>query len=456
MIEERKLVTVIFVDIVGSTALGGSHDAEVVRAALGRAFSAMSETLQAHGGTVEKFIGDAVMAVFGVPRAHDDDADRAVRAAFAIRGRLADLNRRGGLQLEIRIGLDSGEAVAGTGEDAQNLVTGPVVNSAARVQASAVPGEILVGALTRRLTHDGVGYAEPRTIEAKGIGQVEVWPARELLSTVPEQHRGLPGLRARLIGRDRELRQLIDAYAELHERGAAHLVTVFGPPGSGKSRLASEFIAAIGTGHARWGRCLPYGEAITYHAVQLIVRADAGIGPSDSAQAAIQKVRAATRAAFSDGPEDADAVASRVAVISGLARAEDELPDVAPTDLHQELRWGLRRYLERRAVTSPLVLVFEDIHWAEPRLLDVVAHLAELSRAPLLLLCSARPELREVAPTWGSDAANATAIDLSPLSTEDTRDLIAELLVVDALPESLRAEVVSRAEGNPLFVEEFL
>jgi class 3 adenylate cyclase len=456
MAEERKLVTVIFADIVGSTRLGESNDPEVIRATLSRAFGALSEILEEHGGTVEKYIGDAVMAVFGVPHAHDDDAERAVRAAFALRIRLSELNARGGPQLALRIGIDSGEAVAGTGQGGQHLVTGSVVNAAARLQTSAAPGQIRVGSLTRRLTGGAVRYAEVTTIDAKGFGEVESWPAVELMSALPEPQHGIVGLRAPLIGRDRELRQLLDVYGEVAGSESARLVTVVGPPGSGKSRLAAEFLAAIGTDRVRAGRCLPYGRGITYYAIQLIVRADAGIDIGDPLQSAIAKVHTATRRAFSDAPEDADAVARRVAVLAGLARAEDVLPEVAATQLREELSSGLRRYLERRAATSPLVLVFEDIHWAESGLLELIAYLTEWSRAPLLLLCLARPEFRESAPTWGSGLANATTLALSPLTGGETRELITALLAVDALPETLRAEVVDRAEGNPLFVEEFL
>jgi class 3 adenylate cyclase len=454
--EERKLVTVIFADIVGSTELGENYDPEVIRATLGHAFAELSEILRGHGGTVEKFIGDAVMAVFGVPSAHDDDAERAVRAAFALRDRLMALNEPGRPQLDLRIGIDSGEAVAGTGEGGQHLVTGPVVNAAARLQASAAPGEIRVGALTKLLTRSDVRYADVAAIEAKGIGRVEAWPAIALVSALPEVHHGLPGLRAPLIGRDRELRQLLDAYAELQGSDVPRLVTIFGPPGSGKTRLASEFLAAIGTDRVRAGRCLPYGGSITYYAVQLIVRADAGIELSDPLQTAIEKLRSATRSLFPEDPEDAAAVARRVAVLAGLSRAEDELPEIGVGQLPEELRWGLRRYLERRAATSPLVIVVEDVHWAEPGLLEVIAYLVESARAALLILCLARPELRESAPEWGMGSASATSVTLSPLSVEETKQLISALLAVDALPESLRMDVVRRAEGNPLFVEEFL
>jgi len=456
MPEERKLVTVLFADIVGSTEMGLSHDPEVVRASLGRAFESASEVLRAHGGTVEKFIGDAVMAVFGVPAAHDDDPDRAVRAAFAVRDRLTSADDIEGPALRVRIGVNTGEAVAGSGETAQFLVTGPSVNAAARLQQAAAPGEIVVGDLTKRLTAGGVTYGAAREVEAKGIGRIAAWPAESVVGDVPEQHRGLPGLRAPLIGRDHEMRTLMQAHDGVARSGQPHLLTVYGPAGSGKSRLTNEFFDSIGRDRVRAGRCLPYGEGITYYAVQLIVRADAGIGIADPRDVAIEKIQRAAREAFGDDIEDADAAARRVSVLAGIERADEALPEVRPDQLREELAFGLRRYLERRAGSSPLVLVFEDVHWAEPGLLDLIEDLAEWSRAPLLLLCLARPDFRELRPTWGSAAANATAVTLSPLSSDDTRRLIAALLAIDDLPEQVRTDVVTRAEGNPLYVEEFL
>src|SRR5438093_5252733 len=298
MPEERKRVTVLFADIVGSTEMGLNYDPEVVRSALGRAFEFASAVLREHGGTVEKFIGDAVMAVFGVPAAHDDDPDRAVRAAFALRDRIVGADPEGGPALRVRIGVNTGEAVAGSGQSTQFLVTGPAVNAAARLQQAAAPGEIVVGDLTKRLTSSGVVYGPAREVDAKGIGKLAAWPAESVTTGVPEQHRGLPGLRAPLIGRDHELRILVESHAGLARRSQTPLVTIYGPAGSGKSRLTSEFIDAIGRERVRSGRCLPYGEGITYYAVQLILRADAGIEIADQRDAAIAKLRAATLAAF--------------------------------------------------------------------------------------------------------------------------------------------------------------
>jgi class 3 adenylate cyclase len=450
---ERKLVSVLFADIVGSTALGFERDPEVVREALSRMFEAARAILEAHGGTVEKFIGDAVMAVFGVPTAHDDDADRAVRAAFALRERVAELGRDG-LPFDVRIGINTGEAVTGTGETAQFLVTGPVVNIGARLEQAASTGEILVGQLTARLTRGSVDYADARQVDAKGAGRIEAYSARVLLSAMPEQHRGLEGLRAPIIGRDRELRLLREAFERVGAERTPSLVTLFGAAGAGKSRLIAEFTTSIGAANVRIGRCLPYGEGITFYPIQQIVRRDAALDLSAPRAEAVARLRAVTDAAIEDRGE-ADRVARRLEVVIGLADARDALPDVAEQDLMEELRWGVRRYLERRA-NAPLLLVFEDIHWAEQALLDLIEHLAEWSRAPLLIVCLARPDLRELRPTFGANAANAAAITLSPLGADDTRRLIHELLAIDALSDDLRSEVITRAEGNPLYVEEFL
>ena len=452
MTEERKLVTVLFADIVGSTALGLQHDAEVVREALGRTFDAAREVLESHGGTVEKFIGDAVMAVFGVPTAHDDDADRAVRAGFGLRERIAELASQG-VPFEVRIGINTGEAVAGTGEGSQFLVTGPVVNLAARLEQAAATGEILVGSLTQRITSRGVEYSTPREIDAKGVGRVEAFAARSLVSAVPEQHRGVEGLRAPIIGRDRELRMLREAFGRVGAERTPSLVTVFGAAGAGKSRLIAEFGSEIQAAQIRVGRCLPYGEGITFYPIQQILRADAGIDIGSPRADAVAGLRAAVESAV-----DADEAASvllRLEVVLGLTEAPAALPDIPAEDLMEELRWGVRRYLERRA-SEPVVLVFEDVHWAEQALIELIEHLAEWARAPLLIICLARPDFREIRPTFGAAAGNAVAVTLSPLGPEDTRLLIRELLAIDALSEDVRADVIDRAEGNPLYIEEFL
>ncbi|HKY52179.1 MAG TPA: adenylate/guanylate cyclase domain-containing protein, partial [Candidatus Limnocylindria bacterium] len=454
MPEERRLVTILFADIVGSSAAGAAHDPEVVRRTLGRAFSEMRTVLEAHGGSVEKFIGDAVMAVFGVPLAHDDDPERAVRAAVALRERVAELGTTSRFPITLRIGVNTGHVVAGAG--AETLVTGPAVNEAARLQQAAGEGEILVGALTRRLTGGGVAYDARRSVAAKGIGELEAHPVASLATALPEQHRGITGLQAPLVGRDEELRLLVGAYRKTASESRASLMTVFGSPGVGKSRLVRELIENIDASRVRRGRCLPYGEGITFWPLVEILREDLGIGATDTHDEATAKVRAGALSGFADSTDDADAVARRLTALLGLARTEDVLPDVPSSDIQRELRWGVRRYLERRADAAALVLVFDDIHWAEPLLLDVIEHLAEWARAPIFILCLARPELRDTRPGWGGGLMNAAAIVLEPLTAEESSRLVRELLNVDALPDALRAQVIARAEGNPLYIEEFL
>src|SRR2546426_11502793 len=308
MAQERKLVTVLFADIVGSTEIGRKHDPEVVRETLRRTFARLREILIAHGGTVEKFIGDAVMAVCGMPPSHEDDADRAVRAAFALQRTVDEANAREKLQLALRVGVNSGEAVAGSEAANEFLVTGEAVNGAARLQQLAVPGEILVGALTRQLTERGVRFDTARLVEAKGVGQLETSRALELLTPLPEQRRGIAGLRAPLVGRDEEMRLLLDTLRRVRLEKRPYLVTVFGNAGAGKSRVTEEFLE-VATAPALRGRCLPYGEGITYWPVQEMLRAAARIEVSDAPDEASAKIRAAVLAAFGDDLDDADAVA---------------------------------------------------------------------------------------------------------------------------------------------------
>src|SRR5687767_8215208 len=412
----------------------------------------MRAVLESYGGTVEKFIGDAVFAVFGVPAAHEDDADRAVRAAFAVRDVVTERSLKAPLTFGVRIGVNTGEAIAGTEVTEQFLVTGPAVVAGARLEQRAKAGEILVGALTRQLTSASIRYGRPRRVAAKGLGFLSAAPAVEIIAPLPEARRGVPHLRAPLVGRDRELAELLELHSRVRREGQALVATVLGPAGAGKSRLAREFIERIGEDRTRRGRCLPYGDAITFYPIQQMLRADAGIDATDDLAAARVKLQEAVRSATRDS--DVEAVSHRLAVIAGLASAHELLADVPAAELPDELRWAIRRYFEGRAVNGPSVLVFEDVHWAEPTLLEVIEHLGT-ARTSLFVLCLSRQELVERRPTWGTRPGTLLT-KLSPLDETDMRQLIAALLTIDDLPERLRTDVISRAGGNPLFVEEFL
>ena len=461
MPEERRLVTVLFADVVGSTAIGSEHDPEVVRSVMSRYFARMKEIAETHGGTVEKFIGDAVMVVFGVPRLHDDDAERAVRTAFAMRAAVEQLNDDLAVRIETRMGVNTGEAVTTADEaSSQFLVTGDPVNVAARLQQGAEPGEIVVGSLTERLTRLAIEY-EPRVpMAAKGkAAPLETFRAMRARSAVPDQARGLPAFRAQLVGRQRELRLLLDTFDRVRTERRAHLFTLVGAPGVGKSRLTGEVLARIsGQGDARIlrGRCLPYGSGITWFPMSEILREDAGIAFGDPREAGLARLDKRVAEVIASETERRT-LRARLAVLLGLETPADALPGTAADGVPREIAWALRRYVEALAERAPLVLVVDDLQWAEDALFGAVEQIADrVTEVPLLVLCIARPELLELRAGWGGGKANATLITLDALSPAETRTLIGRLLDVDDLPEALRQRIVERSEGNPLFCEEFL
>jgi class 3 adenylate cyclase/tetratricopeptide (TPR) repeat protein len=404
--EQRKTVTVLFCDVAGSTELGESTDPEALRALLARYFERMKEIVERHGGTVEKFVGDAVMAVFGVPIVHEDDALRACRAAVEMRDALPELGIGG------RIGLNTGEVVTGTEE---RLATGDAVNVAARLEQAAEPGEVLIGAETVQLVRDAVELGEERRLELKG--KSEPVPGYPLVAVVGELSRRFD---VPIVGRVRERRALDDAWERVRSERACHLFTVLGSAGVGKSRLTAEFLGALDGVPMLHGRCLSYGEGITYWpAVEVALQL--GRRPSD--------------------PRAAAAIASLLGETEESATAD-------------EIAWAFRKLLEESA---PVVCVFDDLHWAEPTFLDLVDHVADWSRdSPILLVCIARPELLDRRSTWGGGKLNATTVLLEPLSAEETDELIESLLGDSDLDETLRARIRDAAEGNPLFVEQML
>jgi class 3 adenylate cyclase len=404
--EQRKTVTVLFCDVAGSTELGESTDPEALRAHLARYFERMKEIVERHGGSVEKFIGDAVMAVFGVPVVHEDDALRACRAAVEMRDAFPELGIRG------RIGVNTGEVVTGTEE---RLATGDAVNVAARLEQAAEPGEVLVGVETVRLVRDAVELADERMLDLKGKSeQVAAFP---LLAASGEAQRRFD---TPIVGRERERRALDDSWERVLSERACHLFTILGSAGVGKSRLTAEFLGSLADVPVVRGRCLSYGEGITYWPVVEAVL-QLGRRPSD--------------------PGAAAAIASLLGESKESATAD-------------EIAWAFRKLLEESA---PVVCVFDDLHWAEPTFLDLIDHVADWSRdAPILLVCIARPEFLDRRPTWAGGKLNATTVLLEPLTGAETDELIVRLLGESALAEPLRARIRESAEGNPLFVEQML
>jgi class 3 adenylate cyclase/tetratricopeptide (TPR) repeat protein len=443
--QTRKTVTILFTDVTGSTALGEQLDPESLRDVMGRYFASMREVIERHGGTVEKYIGDAVMAVFGVPVAHDEDALRAVRAADEMRAALerlnADLRAERGVALEARSGINTGSVVVGTGGPTEALIVGDPVNVAARLQTAAAPGEIVIGSATHELVRDAVEVGPAESLELKGKAEPVV--AYRLHRVAPGAEGRRRRLDAPMVGRARELDALQQAFERAVSDGSCQLFTILGTAGVGKSRLVAEFLGSV-RDQARVvrGRCLPYGEGITYWAVAEIVRQAAGIKDGDAAGTERERIDA-----FVAGLPEAAAIARGLAGLIGLEASAGQ----------EELVWAFRRALERLADEGPLVVLVDDVHWAEPTLLDLVESVADLARdSPILIVCPARPEFLDERPTWGGGKLNATTILLEPLAEGSALELIDALVPGGALPPAVRARIADAAEGNPLYVEEFL
>jgi predicted ATPase/class 3 adenylate cyclase len=426
---ERKLATVLFVDLVASTELVAAADPEVVRRRVTTFFDAVSQCIETHGGTVEKFAGDAVMAAFGIPRAHEDDAERAVRAALGI------LESVHGLGLEARIGLEAGEVVVD--EVDSTFATGEAVNLAARLQQAARPSEILMGEYAHRLTNGA--------IEVESAGSLELRGFREPISAfrpiaAHDGRRPLATLSAPFIGRDEEVELLENTLARTIRDRRPHVFTVYGEPGVGKSRLVREFLAGVEGATILSGRALPYGEGITYWPLAEMVKAAAGITDDDPLETAQQKLLECC------GDE---AVAELLGLASGVLEA------VEGERGQPEIAWAAREFVDELADVQPLVLVFEDIHWAEEPLLELIDHVAQWVRErALLILCLSRPELLDAHPGWGGGRVRSTSIELEPLPRAESEALADALLEDTELPGGVRSRLLDKTEGNPLYVEE--
>jgi class 3 adenylate cyclase/tetratricopeptide (TPR) repeat protein len=449
--EERKVVSVLFCDLVGSTSRAERLDPEDVRVLLSRYHARVRRELERFGGTVEKFIGDAVVALFGAPVAHEDDPERAVRAALAIREWVADEP-----DLHVRVAVNTGEALVALGarpESGEGMASGDVVNTAARLQSAAPVDGILVGEQTYRATERAIEYRSSEPVRAKGKSEpVPAWEAVQARSRLGVDVAQPPA--APLIGREREVDLLVDALERACEERAPQLLTIVGVPGIGKSRLLTELVRAIEQGDRlitwRQGRSLPYGEGVSFWAVGEMVKAQAGILDTDQPADAARKLGEAVERLLADRAE-ARWVEGHLRPLAGLGSAE------AAADRRGEAFAAWRRFFEALADLRPLVLVFEDLHWADDGLLDFVDELAErLTDAPVLVVASARPELLARRPAWGGGKANATTLSLVPLKESETAQLVHVLLQRSVLPAETQALLLERAGGNPLYAEEFV
>jgi class 3 adenylate cyclase len=441
--EKRKTVTLLFADVTGSTALGEQLDPEAYRSVMGRYFAVSREAVERHGGTVEKFVGDAVLAVFGVPEVREDDALRAVRAAAEVTTAIAalseELTRGFGVSLSIRVGVNTGPVVVGTARAGGSFATGDAVNTAARLEQAAGPGEVLLGEGTYALVRDAVTAEEREPVTAKGKAE----PVRAYrLTSVDRQAAG----RARrsdaaLVGRAVEARTLDDLFSRTLTTQRGHLVSVLGAPGIGKTRLVADFLQRVGDrAKVLRGRCVSYGQGITYWPLVQVLREAAGLQGDESSEVARHALSSLLR-----GSADDEEV---VRLLLPLLGADGEPGDADQT------AWAASRLLEQIALRAPVVVEVDDLHWAEPTLLDLLQRVTEETRdLPLLMVCQARPELLDTHPSWGHGSVNAVSLGLEPFDSEDTAASLASLLG-RGVPAQLVEAVAAWSGGNPLFVEE--
>lgn len=446
--DERRVVTILFADLAGSTALGEQLDPEDVRDIQGRLFEVVDDEVTRFGGISEKFAGDAVMAVFGIPQAHEDDAERAVLAALATQRRFPEVaervRERHDGHVALRIGVNTGEVV--TGRDAaargEMMVSGDAVNVAARLQQHAEPGGVLVGERTMAASRGAIGFGPRRELQAKGkAAPLPAWTVEGVLDE--PRRRGIEGLRAPMVGRDQELALLMTLAGRVAEERTPQVVTLLGVAGVGKTRLLGELVDRVDARVLR-GRCIPYGEGVAYWPLAEVAKAEAGIFDSDSAAETLAKLRA------SFGEDAVQAAAWTIGIDTDVFEVDS---DVVRRRLHDH--WT--RYLSTVAADGPVLLLIEDIHWASTEMLDLIERLAtRLEDAPVMILCSSRPELLESRRSWAAGLPNATTVSLTPLRAEQARLLLHELLDLGRVPDEALERILARAEGNPFYIEEIL
>ena len=461
--QERKVVTVLFADVTGSTALGERLDPERFREVMQSYGNAMREEIEGEGGTVEKFIGDAVMAAFGVPAAHEDDPERALRASLRMMRRLDELNgdleRAYDVSLQIRVGINTGEVLAATNPGpGEAMVTGDAVNAASRLQGVADPGTIFVSQRTADAVR-GFAFEDRGLHELKG--KRDRVRAVRLVEETGIGSRGVPGLSAPMVGRASELDLLRSILERVVRERRPHLVTMYGDAGVGKSRLTAEFL--------RWaestdppptvlrGRCLPYGDGITYWPLAEILKGHAGILDSDPPELAVEKVRKTGRDLLTqEVATDPARSTAALAYTVGLEDPEVSFAHADPREVRDELHAAWRSFFTALGQSVPIIVVIEDIHWADPVLLDLLDELAEHVEGSVVFLCPARPDLTAKRPSWGGGRRNMSSIALDPLSSDEADRLVRLLLSVDDLPTSIHDKILERAEGNPFYLEEIV
>src|SRR6266540_990426 len=455
--EERCQVTVLFADLSGYTAFAERLDPEAVKSLVDRALLRLGQEVERYGGTVDKYIGDNVMAIFGAPVAHEDDAERAVRAGLGMQAAMAEVNEGlpDGAHFALRVGVNTGEVLAGA-VGAAYTVTGDTVNVASRLQSAARPGSVTVGERTMRSTDAAIEYAALDPLELKG--KAERVPAWEAVGLIAEHavRRVAPASESPLVGRRQELGALDSLYERVVREGTSHLVTVVGEAGVGKSRLLREFERRLeehpSKPKVRTGRCLPYGSSIVFWALGEVLRAECGIVESDSSEEAWRKLRSYVTELMGKPSTHADREAALIGRLLGVDVPAELVPEEDDPERMRELFLAaLRRGIEAIATRRPFVIAFEDIHWADDGMLDAIEHLAQWVRAPLMLVCLARDELLDRRPSWGGGRRSATQLMLSPLSDEHSRALVWALLPQG---QEVVPAVAERSGGNPLFAEE--
>ena len=437
--EVRKTVTVVFSDLVGSTPLGERLDPESLREVITRYYDRAAEVLARHGGTVAKFIGDAVMAVYGIPRLHEDDALRAVRGAAELGDALAELNGEleaaWGVRLALRTGVNTGEVVVGDAVHGQEIVVGDAVNVAARLEQAAGPGEVLIGEQTWRLVRDAATVEPVAPLAMKG--KSDPVGAFRLLGVRPDMLGHARHLEAAMVGRTVELGLLDTALGTAEAERSCHLVLVLGPAGMGKSRLVQEFLATVeGQGTVLRGRCVEYGEGLTYWPIAEVIR---------------QAAMASGQAGLRDLLKGEEHAAFVVEGLAGMAGTDGQ------TASREEVPWAVRRLFEALARGRPLIVVVDDLHWADPALLDLLEHVARFaSDAPILIVGIARPELLDDRPDWGARSTEVAVMMLEPLGEDECVRLIGNLLGGADVSTETAGSIARAAGGNPLFIEELI